>query len=160
MRRVLVAAVLVAAALSIGGARAYFTAQAEVKDNVITAGTVAVSVEPTAAALSIDPLAPGESVVREMVVSNTGALALDAVTTAAKKAGYTDLWNALTCVASVDGVVVYEGPLASMATRPVRIAAGKEATVRYTIGIPASAGNDLQGDYVRASLYVDAQQAH
>lgn len=160
MRRVLVAAVLVAAALSIGGARAYFTAQAEVKDNVITAGTVALSVEPTAAALSIDPLAPGETVVREMVVRNTGVLPLDAVTTAVKKAGYTDLWNALTCVASVDGTVVYEGPLASMATRPVRIAAGKAATIRYTVGIPASAGNDLQGDYVRASLYVDAQQAH
>ena len=47
MKRMLAVAAVVAAVLSAGGARAYFTAQTEFKDNVITAGTVAASVEPT-----------------------------------------------------------------------------------------------------------------
>jgi len=158
MKRMLAAAAVVAAILSAGGARAYFTAQTEVKDNVITAGTVAASVEPTVAALSIAPLAPGETVIRTVDVSNTGALAFDAVTTVAKKAGYTDLWNALVCRVTCEGVELYDGPLATMLTKPVRVAPGATAQVDYAIGLPPEAGNDLQGDYVRASLYVDAEQ--
>jgi predicted ribosomally synthesized peptide with SipW-like signal peptide len=159
MKRLLVTAAILTAVLSAGGARAYFTAQTEVKDNVITAGTVAVSVEPTEAALSIAPIAPGETVIRTVEVKNTGVLAFDAVTTVAKKAGYTDLWNALTCSVTADGGVLYEGPLAAMRTRPLRVAAGSTAQVTYAISLPATAGNDLQGDYIRASLYVDAEQA-
>ncbi len=127
---------------------------------MITAGTLAVSVEPTQSALSIAPLAPGETVVRTVDVANTGVLALDAVTSVAKKAGYTDFWNALTCTATADGVVLYEGPFATMRTAPLRIPAGQTARVSYAIGLPSTAGNDLQGDYVRTSLYVDAEQAH
>ena len=159
MKRVLLCAALVAVVFSAGGARAYFTAQTEVKDNVITAGTVAVSTEPTSAALSIDALAPGETISRTVDMRNTGTLALDATTTAAKKAGITDFWNALTCRATAGGVELYNGPLASMRTAPVRIAPGAAVTVSYAIGLPPEAGNDLQGDYVRASVYIDAEQA-
>ncbi len=159
MKRVLLVAAVVAAALSVGGARAYFTAQAEVKDNVITAGTLGVSVEPSAAALCIEPIAPGVTVTRSVGVSNTGSLALDAVTTIAKKAGYTDLWNMLECRVTCEGAVLYEGVLSSMRTQAVRIAPGRTATVEYAIGLPAEAGNELQGDYVRATLYVDAEQS-
>jgi predicted ribosomally synthesized peptide with SipW-like signal peptide len=160
MKRLIAAAAVVAAILSVGGARAYFTAQTEVKDNIITAGTVAMSVEPTSAALSISPLAPGQTVVRTVDIANTGALDIDAVTTVAKKAGYTDFWNALTCTVTWNGELLYEGLLSSMRTRPVRVSAGETERLSYAIGLPASAGNDLQGDYVRASLYVDAEQAH
>lgn len=160
MKRLLVTAAVLAAVVLTGGARAYFTAQAEVKDNVITAGTVALAVTPAEAALNIAPVAPGEAVTRTVDVQNTGVLSLDAVTTVAKKAGYTDLWNALTCRAVCDGVVLYDGPLSEMRTQPVRVAPGRTATIAYAIGLPASAGNDLQADYVRASLYVDAEQSH
>jgi len=160
MKRMFYAAAMVAAILSAGGARAYFTAQTEIKDNVITAGTVAVAVEPAEAALSVGPVAPGETITRTVEVHNTGVLAFDAVTTVAKKAGYTDLWNALTCRATCDGTQVYDGPLAAMRTLPVRVAPGQTAQVTYAIGLPAEAGNGLQGDYVRASVYVDAEQAH
>jgi len=159
MKRMLVIASVIAAVLAIGGARAYFTAQTEVKDNTITAGSVSMSVEPTSAALSINPVAPGETVVRSVDINNTGALALDITTTAAKKAGYTDLWNALQCRVTHEGVELYAGPLSAMRTLPVRIAPDQKAILRYAVSLPADAGNDLQGDYVRASLYVDAEQA-
>lgn len=160
MKRLLVYAAVLAAALSVGGARAYFTAQTEVKDSVITAGTIDVSVEPTSAALTIDALAPGETVSRTVEVRNSGALPFDAVTTAAKKAGITDFWNALVCRVSCDGEELYNGPLAAMRTDAVRIPSGGSATVTYAITLPADAGNDLQGDYVRVSVYVDAEQSH
>ena len=159
MKRVLVIASMIAAVLAIGGARAYFTAQTEVKDNVIKAGSVSMSVEPTSAALSIDPAAPGETITRSLDVNNTGALTVEVTTTAAKKAGYTDLWTALTCRVTHDGVELYSGPISAMRTAPVRIAPDQKATLRYAVSLPPEAGNDLQGDYVRASLYIDAEQA-
>lgn len=160
MKRMFVYAAIMAAMLSMGGARAYFTAQSEVKDNIITVGSVAMSVEPTAAALSVAPLAPGETVTRAVEVRNDGVLAVDAVTTVVKKAGYTDLWTALTCRVTCEGVELYSGPISALRTLPLRIAPGRSATVQYAIGLPADADNGLQGDYVKASLYVDAEQVH
>lgn len=160
MKRLLIYAAIAAAALSVGGARAYFTAQTELKDNVITAGTVAVSVEPTSAALTIDSLAPGETVTKSVDVRNTGSLAVDAITTAAKKAGITDFWAALECRVTCAGTELYAGPLSAMRTTSVDIPAGSTVTLNYAITLPATAGNDLQGDYVRASLYIDAEQSH
>ncbi|MDO8847507.1 MAG: TasA family protein [Coriobacteriia bacterium] len=160
MKRVLIYAAIVAAMLSMGGARAYFTAQTEVKDSVITAGMVAISAEPTSAPLTIDALAPGETVSRTIEVRNTGSLGFDAVTSAAKKAGITDFWNALQCRVTCAGSELYNGPLSAMRTAPVRVGAGGSATLTYAITLPADAGNDLQGDYVKASVYIDAEQTH
>lgn len=160
MKRLLVYAGLIAVVLSVGGARAYFTAQTEVKDSVITAGTVAISSEPTSAPLAIDALAPGETVSKSLEVRNTGTLEFDAATTAAKKAGITDFWNALHCRATSGGVELYSGPLAAMRTAPIRVAPGGSATITYAITLPADADNGLQGDYVKASVYVDAEQTH
>lgn len=159
MKRLLVYAALMAAVLSVGGARAYFTAQTEVKDSLITAGTLAVSAEPTSTALSIDSLAPGETVSRTIEVRNTGTMGFDAVTSAAKKAGITDFWNALQCRATAGGVELYSGPLSTMRTAPIRVDKGTSSVVTYAISLPAEAGNDLQGDYVKVSVYVDAEQA-
>jgi predicted ribosomally synthesized peptide with SipW-like signal peptide len=160
MKRLLVYAGVIAAVLSVGGARAYFTAQTEVKDSVITAGTVAISSEPTSAPLTIEALAPGETASKTLEVRNTGTLAFDAVTTAAKKAGITDFWNALQCRATSGGVELYNGPLSAMRTSAIRIAPGGSATVTYAVTLPPDAGNDLQGDYVKASVYIDAEQTH
>lgn len=160
MKRLLVYAGIIAAVLSVGGARAYFTAQTEVKDSIITAGTVAISAEPTSAPLTVDALAPGETSTKSLEVRNTGSLPFDAVTTAAKKAGITDFWSALTCRATCGGVELYSGPLASMRTAAVRVAPGESSTITYAITLPADAGNDLQGDYVKASVYIDAEQTH
>jgi hypothetical protein len=145
---------------SMSGPRAYFTAQTELKDSLITAGTVEVSVEPTSAALTIDALAPGETVSRTIEVRNTGSLAFDAVTTASKKAGITDFWNALQCRVSSGGTELYTGPLSAMRSLPVKVPSGGTVAMTYAISLPSDAGNDLQGDYVRASIYVDAEQSH
>ncbi len=47
-----------------------------------------------------------------------------------------------------------------MRTVPVRVGAGGSAALTYAVTLPADAGNDLQGDYVKASVYIDAEQTH
>jgi len=147
-------------ALSIGAAGAYFTAQVQVADSVIRGGSVAVSTEPTTAPLSIDALAPGTVAVRPMTVVNDGTLPADIIVTASKKAGITEFYEALTCRATCGGIELYSGPLASMRTAPIRLAPGARGEMRYEVGLPADAGNSLADDYVKLSLYVDAEQAH
>lgn len=147
-------------ALTMGAAGAYFTAQIQVPDSVIKAGTVAISAEPTSAAISIDALAPGITVTRPMNVVNDGTLATDIVVTASKKAGITEFYEALTCRATCGGVELYNGSLSALRTTALRLAPGARGELRFEIGLPAEAGNTLAEDYAKVSLYVDAEQAH
>ncbi len=147
-------------ALSVGAASAYFTAQVQVPDSVIRAGKVAISAEPTAAALSIEALAPGTSAVRTLTVMNDGSLPADVVVTPSKKAGITEFYQALTCRVTCNGTELYNGDLSAMRTAPVRLAPGARGELHFEVGLPSSAGNTLAEDYVRLSLYVDAEQVH
>jgi len=147
-------------ALSLGAAGAYFTAQLQVPDSVIRGGTVAISSEPTSAPLSVDSLAPGTSAVRPMTVVNDGTLPADVIVTPSKKAGITEFYESLNCTVTCGGVELYGGPMSTMKTAPLRLAPGARGEMRFEVGLPAEAGNALASDYVRLSLYVDAEQAH
>jgi hypothetical protein len=160
MGKILIVAGALVATLMFGAAGAYFTAQAQVAENVISAGTVAISTEPTSAALSIAALAPGATVTKSLTVVNSGDLAVDYVVTAAKKSGITEFFEALTCRVVADGSVVYEGPLSALRTTPLALGVGARAQLLVSVGIPASAGNELAGDYTKVSLYIDAEQVH
>jgi predicted ribosomally synthesized peptide with SipW-like signal peptide len=160
MKRILVFASGIALALGLGSAGAYFTSQVQVPDNLITAGAVRVTSEPTTSAISVDGLAPGTDVVRTLTVRNTGSLAANVVVTGVKKAGITEFYNALTCRVSGGGRVLYDGPMSELRTAPVALAPGQSAELSFAVGLPATAGNALAEDYVRLSLYVDAEQVH
>lgn len=159
-KRMLFAALGALAALSIGAAGAYFTAQVQVPDSIIRAGAVAISTEPTSAPLSIDALAPGGTAIRSMSVVNDGSLPVDIIVTAVKKAGITDFYNALTCRVSTNGTPLYDGPMSALASAPFQLAAGARGDLRFEVGLPPDAGNDLSGDYAKVSLYFDAEQSH
>ena len=125
MKRIIVLALGCLAMLSVGAAGAYFTAQAQVPENVIKAGSVAISTEATTAAISVDSLAPGCVATKTLTVTNDGALPSSVVVSAQKKAGYTDMYEALTCrVATADGEV-YDGPMSALKTQAVRIDPGQ-----------------------------------
>ncbi|MBA4370706.1 MAG: hypothetical protein C0418_03900 [Coriobacteriaceae bacterium] len=158
MRKVLVFLAIGVLAASAGAAGAYFTGQAQVPENLIRAGSVAVSAEPTSAALSMEAVAPGGTQWRPLTVGNDGQLPVSVVVTNAKKAGITDFYEALQVTATVDGQVVYEGALSAMRTAPFTLAPGARAAMRFGVGLPATAGNDLAGDYAKTTLYVDAEQ--
>ena len=160
LRKMLYSMLGALAAISIGAAGAYFTTQVQVPDSMIKSGTIAISTEPTSAPLSIDALAPGATSIRSLSVQNSGSLPVDIVVTAAKKAGITDFYNALTCRVSAGDTQVYEGPLSTLQTAPLQLSAGARGDLRFEVGLPAEVGNDLAGDYAKVSLYVDAEQSH
>lgn len=161
MRRILIAACLGALSIAgIGHAGAYFTDQVSIAENIITAGTVEVSTVPTSSALSIPVLAPGETTNRSVAVSNDGTLDVNMVVTGAKKAGFTALYEALTCRVVRGSTVLYEGTMTDLRTMPVEIVSGGSVGLVFEVGLPADADNDLAGDYVKMTLYFDAEQVH
>lgn len=160
MKRIVSLALGAMLALGVTVASTYFTGQAQVADNLISAGEVAVSAEPTSSALSLAALAPGTVQTKMLTVRNTGTLASDIVVTAAKKAGITDFYNALTCKVTRGDGVLYDGPINALRTAPITLAPGESGALRFAVGLPASAGNDLAEDYVRLTVYVDAEQVH
>jgi len=160
LKKLLYAMLGALAAISIGAAGAYFTTQVQVPDSLIKSGTIAISTEPTSAPLSLDSLAPGTTSIRSLSVHNSGSLPVGIVVTAAKKAGITDFYNALTCRVSNAENLLYDGPLSTLQTAPLELNAGTRSELRFEVGLPAETGNDLAGDYARISLYVDAEQLH
>lgn len=159
-RRALFATVGAIAAIAVGAAGAYFTAQVQVPDSVIRAGSVSISTLPTSAPLAIDALAPGATAVRPMSVVNDGALASDIVVTSKKSAGITEFYDSLACTVTCGGTPLYAGNLSSLRTLPLRLAPGARGELRFEVGLPSEASNSLAEDYAKISLYVDAEQAH
>lgn len=160
IRKVLTVAIGALVALSVGAAGAYFTEQLQVPDSVIHAGTVELSTEPTSAPLSIPVLAPGRTVSRVMRVANDGTLPSDVIITATKKAGITEFYEAIACHVTCNGSYVYDGPLSQLKTSKVRLDPGAVGEYRFDVRLASAAGDNLQGDYARVSLYVDAEQTH
>jgi hypothetical protein len=159
-RRALFTVIGAIAAIAVGAAGAYFTAQVQVPDSVIRAGSVSISTLPTSAPLAIDALAPGTTAVRPMSVVNDGALASDVIVTSKKSAGITEFYDSLACTVTCGGTPLYTGALASLRTLPLRLAPGSRGELRFEVGLPSEAGNTLSEDYAKVSLYVDAEQAH
>ncbi len=159
-RKALFATIGAAAAIAVGAAGAYFTAQIQVPDSMIRAGSVAISTVPTSAPLAIDALAPGTVAVRPMSIVNDGTLGSDVIVTAKKSAGITEFYDSLACTVTCGGTPLYAGALSELRTVPLRLAPGARGELRFEVGLPGDAGNALAEDYAKVSLYVDAEQAH
>jgi len=160
IRKALFAAVGACAAVAVGAAGAYFTAQVQAPNSLIRAGSVAISTVPTSAPLAIEQLAPGVSASRPMAILNDGSLDTDVIVTAKKSSGITAFYEALECTATCGGTQLYAGPLSTLRTLPLRIAPGARGEMRFEVGLPLDASNSLAEDYAKVSLYVDAEQAH
>ncbi|HEX9093848.1 MAG TPA: TasA family protein [Coriobacteriia bacterium] len=160
MRRVAFVLVALVAVLMAGSAGAYFTGQAQVPENMVRAGGITISTEPTSSALSVDSLLPGIAVSRPLTVVNDGSLPASVTITAVKKAGITEFWDALTVRAMSSGQLLYDGPMNVMRTSPMTLAPGARVNVDFAMAVPATAGNELASDYAKFTLYVDAEQVH
>jgi predicted ribosomally synthesized peptide with SipW-like signal peptide len=158
MKRLMFVALVLVGGLMVGSASAYFTAQAQVPENVIRAGTFAVSTEPTSSAISIDSLAPGVSISKPLTVVNDGILPAQFVITAAKKAGITEFYDALSVRVTSEGTQLYDGTMLALRTTPLTVAPGARKQIDFAVSLPSTAGNELSGDYAKLTLYVDAEQ--
>jgi hypothetical protein len=95
-----------------------------------------------------------------MTVVNNGNLPVSVVVTAAKKAGITEFYEALTCRVIVEGAAIYDGLLSGLRTAPLEMSPGSRMQFQFAVGLPATAGNELAGDYAKLTLYVDAEQVN
>lgn len=159
MRKVVFGVVGAILAMSMGAAGAYYTAQVRVPDNMIRAGGVEFSTEPTSSAISIDAMGPGMTESRQLALINTGTLAADAIITPTKSAGITNLYNDLTCKVTCGTTVLYDGQLATLSTTPLRLAPAARADLRFDVGLPLTV-ESRPGDYVKITLNIDGEQAH
>ena len=159
MKRIVLIVCVALCASGVGFAGAYFTAQQSVPDNVIRAGTVAVAAVPGSEAISMENLAPGSAQVRALTVTNTGSLPADIRVTGAKRAGITAFYNVLECAVTAGDTLLYRGLLSELATEPLPLAPGASSDLEFAVMIPEEAPNSLSGDYVRLTLYVDAEQS-
>ena len=159
--KVLAAALLMAGIVG-GGTHAYFTETATNADNIFRVGTLELSMDPTSTAFDVPSLAPGQQVSSTLGVRNTGTLPYTFTMSARKTAGYTDVYNALTCsVMSVDdSATLYSGTLAGLASAPRLVAAGATQDLRMSVGLPPDADGTLAGDYCKVSFDVAAEQQH
>lgn len=156
------AAALLLAGLVGGGTHAYFTKTATNADNVFRVGTLELSLDPTSAAFDVPSLAPGQQVSSTLGVRNSGTLPYTFTMGARKTAGYTDVYNALTCsVTSIDdSATLYSGTLAGLASAPRLVGPGVTQDLRMSVGLPLDADGALAGDYCRVSFDVAAEQQH
>lgn len=159
MKRIILLICVALCASGVGFAGAYFTAQQLVPDNVIRAGNVAVAATPASEAISMENLAPGVAQQRTLTVTNTGSLPAGIHFTGARRAGITAFYNALECVVTSGEATLYDGPLSELASEPLLLAPGESSDVEFAVMVPASAPNSLANDYVRLTLYVNAEQA-
>ena len=110
------------------------------------------------AQLSVGGLVPGQSRTATIRVSNAGsgassfALAADLADRVAP--GGTPLSSVLELrIASPRGSVLYEGPLANLHRLPLgRIDAGGTRAFEFTVSLPSSVGNEVQGSALSAGL--------
>jgi hypothetical protein len=157
MLAILVTGVALSAA-SLEGALADFTATSANTGNTFTTGTIGISsaAAPTALPMTLSAMKPGDSIVRNVTISNTGSL--DATYTLATSATTssvldTDATNGLQLLVkrcdsgfTTCGTTVYSGAIVTTAVSMGVTLAGSSGKdyLQLTVSLPSSAGNSFQ----------------
>jgi predicted ribosomally synthesized peptide with SipW-like signal peptide len=131
----------------VGGATfAYFTDSAANNSNAFEAGTLDIGLDPAAATFSVPLMAPGDAIDGNLTVQNSGSLPFFFTIAAAKASGDDNFFNALKLqiTNTASGDVIYDGMLNSLNTNSA-LAAGANQPLKFTVSLPATAGNELQG---------------
>ncbi len=161
---------------------AVFTDSAGVGANTFSTGTVDVATSPTSAAVTFSNMAPGDSVTDDIVVSNSGTLALRyalaSVATNTDAKGLKDQLvltirtrDLLTDTCTLfDGTQLYSGDLDSTAGNLVgdsaqgaqtgdrTLAAGASERLCFRVSLPSSTGNAFQNATTTATFTFSGEQ--
>ncbi len=153
--------------LLVVGVTAIFTDQATNPTNVFTTGTLDLAISPTTAMFTVNPMAPGDVVYRDLQVSNSGTLAQRyAMTTTQDGSSNLDEKLVLTITDGV-GTTIYNGVLsAAVIGNPAQtyqtgdrsLAAGGSESLRYTVTLPLGTDNTYQGLTATVNFVFYAEQ--
>ena len=159
--------IAIVAALAIGATSAVFTSQASVTSNTFATGTLQIRVDGQASipGFTFTNAAPGDSVSGSFTLQNYGAPWFAGPSTLPARSilmsvdhvgGSGGLFNSLQIEmtkSSGSTEVLYSGPLNAFYNKdalmswlhPAGLAAGNSETINYTITLPSTIGNALQG---------------
>jgi hypothetical protein len=144
-----------------GTTSTYMTDTAANADNLFKVGSLAITLDPTSAAFNVPALSPGQTVESSLEVKNAGTVPCAFTLGARKTAGYSALFDVLTCrVSDRGGAVLFDGGLGSLACAPVPLGAGEAQPLKIAVSLPSAAGNDLVDKYCKVTFDVAAEQPH
>lgn len=173
MKKILISLITIigVGAFATTATRAVFSSTATVTNNTFATGTLEIRVngQPTIAGFNVSAMAPGDCTTGQFGLNNYGApwfggpSNLDAKELIAKVSNAyagtdTDLYNALTLKLEANRgwptwETDYDGPLSALVagessvfgTRWTELVHGESIDVKYTVCLPASASDSLQG---------------
>lgn len=155
MTPAIVIALVVGAITSVGVAGTYaeFTAQSANPGNTFSAATIALSTDhPSNSIFSATNMVPGDSITRTVEVQNSGTADFTYTITASDEnapsnALWTDLTNGLQITAADGSTQLYSGPISQLTqvSTGVTLGPGAAQTLTFTVSLPTSADNSLQG---------------
>jgi predicted ribosomally synthesized peptide with SipW-like signal peptide len=152
---------LLAVGVMTGSTSTYMSDSASNAENYFKVGSLAISLDPTSAAFGVPAMSPGQVVEAPLAVKNEGSVGCTFTIAAHKTAGYSALYDVLTCkVTDGNGAILFDGPLASLASGAAQLGAGQTDAVKIAVGLPADIGNDLAAKYCKVSFDVAAEQPH
>ncbi len=180
MNRLTQVLLLVTAFLLLGGlggvvSFAFFTSVATNQSNDFVAGTVVISNTPVMTFITNTNMAPGDSVIAQLTVTNSGTLALRyaMITTVEESDGLSDQLvltiktkTANPC-SSFDGTQLYTGAARSGAigspapggqTGDRTLAASASDLLCFKVQLPLNTANSYQGATTRLNFEFDAEQ--
>lgn len=175
--------VLALAVLSVGATYAVFSSTASYVGSTYATGILEIRVNGETAktsSMDVQNAAPGTEYSGEFTVNNYGApwfggpstlAAMELVISKANPTGDMDLFNALMVKVEANRgwatrMPVYEGKLKNLAqadllgSRWTSLAAGDSEVVYYTVWLPTSAGDSLQGKSCTFDFAVEAFDPH
>lgn len=155
-------AVVVALLVLVAHVRALFSAEVEIKNNVIKTGSVAITVTPNEQLFAADTLLPGQSVDNTLQIKNSGLSPLQLTLSAKKSAGYTTLYDQLRFVITNGDAIVYDGLLKDLVN--IQITSGavtpqQSLTYHVSLMLPVEADNSIDNLSTTISFVVAATQA-
>lgn len=142
---------LAAGALTIGSG-ANFTSQSQNPNSIFASGTLTQSnSKANSAIFDASNLKPGDTVIGEVTIKNTGSLPAAFSVTEVANNGFTTPSN-LVMTVTQDGTQIYSGTFGGLGTKGLgTFAAGESHTFKFTTQLKDTAGNDEQGKSATAS---------
>lgn len=106
-----ICALLTAYIVYIARVHALFTADVEIRNNIIKTGSIAITVIPNEALFTADALLPGQTVTNSLDITNMGKSPAQLQLSSKKSAGYSSIYDQLQLVLTDGERIVYSGPL-------------------------------------------------
>lgn len=148
--------------LAASRARALFSVEYSIKNNVLRSGTLSVTFEPAESLLSANAMTSGSSVTNKLTVENNGTIPAKLSVSAKKSAGYTTFFNAVNLTVKQGERIVFSGPTNELQNIPLSgetLAVGSKNEYWFTATLPAESTNSLANSYANITFVITATES-